>query len=189
MPVPDFSPGEILTASAMDSIGLWKIGTFTASGTSRALVCDNVFTSDYDNYKVVIKLGGVSQTNWLYFQFINTSGTTVTGSYFATSYSRDFTNGGTAVSVINTAGSVPIGYMANGTANPTGSEVTIYGPRLNEWTTVNGQYTGISSGVAYQAGEIYATCNPSPNTLRGIRFDNIAGTNITGTVSIYGYRK
>jgi hypothetical protein len=187
MTYPSFSSGEVLRATDMNAVGMWKVGTFTASGTSRALVCDNVFTSDYRNYKVVIKMGGVSNTNWLYFQFIDTAGTTVSGSYFATAYLRDFTAGSTAVGVINTSGSVPLGYMANGVSNPTGAEVTIYGPRQAEWTTVNGQTTGISSGVAYQAGEIYATCNPTPNTLRGLRFDNIAGTNMTGTVTIYGY--
>jgi hypothetical protein len=174
--------------SASQPPAMQLVGTFTAGGISRALVCDNVFTTDYANYKVVVKLGGVTNTNWLYFQFIDTNGATVTASYFSTAYLRDFTAGGTSVGVITTTGSVPLGYVANGIANPTGAEVTIYGARLNEWTTVNGQTTGVSSGAAYQAGEIYATCNPSPNTLRGLRFDNIAGTNITGTVSIYGYR-
>jgi hypothetical protein len=187
MTFPNFSVGETLRAADMNAVAMWKVGTFTASGTSRALLCDNVFTSDYRNYKIVIKLGGVTNTNWLYAQFIDTNGSTVSASYFSTAYLRDFTAGSTAVGVINTTGSVPLGYVANGVANPTGAEITVYGPRLNEWTTINGQTTGISSGAAYQAGEIYATCNPTPNTLRGIRIDNIAGTNITGTVTIYGY--
>jgi hypothetical protein len=50
MPVPDFSPGEVLTAAAMDSIGLWKIGGGTLSGT--AVNFQGVFTSDYNVYKM-----------------------------------------------------------------------------------------------------------------------------------------
>ena len=187
MTFPSFGAGEVLTATDMNAVGMWKVGTFTASGISRALLCDNVFTSDYRNYKIVVKMAGVSNTNWLYFQFVDTNGATVAASYFATAYLRDFTGGSTTVGVINTTGSVPLGYMANGVANPTGAEITIYGPRQSEWTTVNGQTTGVSSGSAYQGGEIYATCNPATNTLRGLRFDNIAGTNMTGTVTIYGY--
>lgn len=187
---PDFSVGQVLTAAQMNAIGLFKVGAFTASGTSRALVCDNVFTSDYDNYKVVIKLGSTSNTNTLFFQFINTSGSTVAASYFAASYSRDIATAGSgAVTVNNSTTSALCGFVANGTGNPSGVEITIFGPRLNEWTTYNGQYTGVNSGVAYQAGELYGTNNASPNTMRGLRFDNTAGTNLTGTVVVYGYRK
>lgn len=185
---PTFTSGAVLTAAQMNAVGLWKVGTFTANGTSRALVCDNVFTSDFTNYKIVVKLASTSNTNTLYFQTINTSGTTVTSGYFSASYGRDIaTAGATTVTALNNTTVVQFGYVANGTANPTGAEFTIYGPRLTEWTTVTGQYTGVNSGAAYQAGSFYATINPSPNTMRGIRFDNSAGTNLTGVVSIYGY--
>jgi hypothetical protein len=188
MTYPSFSSGEVLRSADMNAVGMWKVGTFTANGTSRALVCDNVFTTDYTNYKVVIKLASTSNTNQLYFGFINTSGTTVVTSYFSASYGRDIaTMGSGTVTVTNNTTVALVGWIANGTANPSGAECTIYGPRTTDWTTLNGQYTGVNSGVAYQAGEFYATCNPSPNTMRGIRFDNTAGTNLTGTVTIYGY--
>ena len=176
--------------SASQPPAMQLVGTFTASGTSRALSCDNVFTTDYTNYKVVIKIGSVSNTNTLYFQFIDTAGATVAVSYYSGAYSRDYATAGSgSVTVLNSTTTQLIGSMANGIVNPSGAECTIYAPRLNEWTTVNGQYTGINSGVAFQAGEFYGECNSSPiNTYRGIRFDNTAGTNLTGTVSIYGYR-
>lgn len=170
---------------------LQLIGTFTADGTSRSLNCDNVFTSEFTNYKVVVKLASNQSTNTLIFQFINTNGTLVNTSYYSASYSRDIATAGSgAVTVINSTITAQIGYLPNGLGNPLGAEFTIYNPLGNEWTTYNGQYTGINSGVAYQAGEFYGVCNPSPPTMRGIRFDNTpGGGNLTGTVQIYGYRK
>jgi hypothetical protein len=57
MPVPDFSPGEVLTAAAMDSIGLWKIANGTLSATTNV---NNAFTSDYLNYRIVIATASTS---------------------------------------------------------------------------------------------------------------------------------
>ncbi len=79
MPVPDFSPGEILTASAMDSIGLWRVTTCTVSsaggtaatasngvitiGTGNTSVTvNNAFSADYDNYKIIVS-GASATTN------------------------------------------------------------------------------------------------------------------------------
>ena len=60
MPVPDFSPGEVLTAAAMDSISGWLVKTVTVtSGTS--IVVTDAFSSTYDNYYVTYT-GGVSST-------------------------------------------------------------------------------------------------------------------------------
>lgn len=52
MPVPDFSPGEVLTASAMDSIGLWLIKTQTLNAVSNDIT--SCFSSTYDSYRVVV---------------------------------------------------------------------------------------------------------------------------------------
>jgi hypothetical protein len=52
MPVPDFSPGEVLTAAAMDSIGLWKIAEVNLTGTTVNIV--GCFSSSFDAYRIVI---------------------------------------------------------------------------------------------------------------------------------------
>lgn len=179
----------VKTVSAAQPPAMQLVGTFTASGTSRTLSCDNVFTSTFTNYKVVIKLATTSQNNTLYFRYINTSGAVISASYFSAMYSRDIATAGAGAVTVNNSTTVGfLGWIPNGVGNPLGAEITIYNPLGNEWTTHNGQYTGINSGVAYQAGELYGVCNPTPPTMRGIEFDNGAGTNLTGVVSIYGYR-
>jgi hypothetical protein len=61
MPVPDFSPGEVLTAAAMDSIGLWKIASGSLSVTTSATNITGVFSSDHKNYKLLLKV--ISRTS------------------------------------------------------------------------------------------------------------------------------
>jgi hypothetical protein len=53
MPVPDFAVGEVLTAAAMDSIGLWLVKTQAVSASPvSSVIVTNAFSATYDNYLV-----------------------------------------------------------------------------------------------------------------------------------------
>jgi hypothetical protein len=54
MPVPDFSPGEVLTAAAMDSIGLWLVKTVTVGSGVSTIPVTSCFSADFANYRVVM---------------------------------------------------------------------------------------------------------------------------------------
>jgi hypothetical protein len=183
---------EDLAEAVNDGGGLWKIATFTASGTSRALVCDNIFTSGYENYKIHVKLVSPASNNTLFFQFLDLVGAQITGGYGATSYGRDYFTGTTGVTPIGGGGVVaPIGRMPATIGSPLphlSAEMTVTTPRTTDnWKSAFGQYVGIDSGVQFQAGEFYCMNNAAPLS-RGIRFDNTAAANLTGKVTIYGYR-
>jgi hypothetical protein len=60
MPVPDFSPGEVLTAAAMDSIGMWLVNSTTFTNTTTIQI-NNCFTSNYRNYLVMVSMGCQTQ--------------------------------------------------------------------------------------------------------------------------------
>jgi hypothetical protein len=82
MPVPDFSSGEVLTAAAMDSVGLWKVasGTITGlntTGTNITSVFDN---TKYSNYRVIFNISAVSTTSRIQFRFL--SGTSQAASLY-----------------------------------------------------------------------------------------------------------
>jgi hypothetical protein len=96
MPVPDFSPGEVLTAAAMDSIGLWKIAE-TSFTTAATPFIDGCFSADYEHYVALFRFtssttGGYTNlqlraatvakaTNYNRSGFLyNTAGTTSTDS-------------------------------------------------------------------------------------------------------------
>lgn len=188
MPVPDFSPGEILTAAAMDAVGLWKVGTFTATGTNRALVCDNVFTSDYENYRIVGKFRSTVATNALFFQLLNSSGTTLNTNYYGTAYGQDYASPGTGFS-INSATTVGyVGWIPNSSSVYLTFSFDILGPAIAaDATSWQGQHTGLSSGAAYLGGQ-FLGARTIAEVNRGLRFDNGGAGNLTGSVRVYGYR-
>jgi hypothetical protein len=81
MPVPDFSPGEVLTAAAMDSIGLWKIADGSLSLTTSATNVTGVFSSTYKNYRVLFNITARSGSNRIEMRYINGTTPTSTGYY------------------------------------------------------------------------------------------------------------
>lgn len=192
MAIKTFTTGEVLTASDTNTYlanaGLVYVGEFTASGTSRALVCDNVFTSTYTHYRVVFSLSALSNTNGLYFQYLDSTGATVAVNYYSSAYGQDFTTGATAFSgVLNGTTAVYLGYAPNSTTARIAGAVEIYNPNVALITNTTGQYSGIASGASYFGGASYSM-NTVTTVMRGIRFDNGGGTNLTGKVQIYGYR-
>ena len=110
MPVPDFSPGEVLTASAMDSIGLWLVKTQTVgTGVSDVTVPD-AFSADYANYEVVYQTGDASATAAMFIKFNNSAGATY-------SYGGGYTLFGTTSFVAEQANNTTDGIRI-GNSNP-----------------------------------------------------------------------
>ncbi len=187
MTYPVFATGDVLNASDMNAVGLWKIGEFTASGSSSTLICDNIFTDNYQNYKIVMNLNTTGSSNWAWFQYLDTSGGIIGSGYFGAFYAQDYaTSGSTAFfgvwnNVVN-----PLGYTYFASDLQTGFEITIYNARSSAQTMHNGQWTGIEAGVRYAAGTTVGSNNAG--IVRGIRIGNNGGTNITGKVSVYGFR-
>jgi hypothetical protein len=79
MPVPDFSPGEVLTASAMDQVGLWLVGSTTVTAQTTGVI-DGCFSSDYRNYMMTVTVTNGTANNELVAQL------RVGGSPAATNY-------------------------------------------------------------------------------------------------------
>jgi hypothetical protein len=83
MPVPDFSPGEIWTAGAADSIGLWLVKTQTIGTGVSSVEVTSAFSSTYDNYLITVNGGAASTTAVLRM----TLGATVTNYYYSLIFS------------------------------------------------------------------------------------------------------
>jgi hypothetical protein len=171
--------------------GMQLVGSFTANGTSSTLTCDNIFTTEFENYQVVARLNSTSQNNGCFFQYIDSSGSLVTAGYYSQTYLQDFaSSGSTSFTTQYTNVAAYVGYLPNsgGGASMLGVNMTIYSPLLSTVATaVSGQNSGIRSGVAFLGGQILSQ---STNTTshRGIRFGNDSTTNLTGTVRVYGLR-
>jgi hypothetical protein len=186
MPVPNFSPGEVLTASAMDSIGLWEIATVTFSASS-SVVVDNVFSADYNDYRVIVNATG-SATGFSGFQFRNGSGN-ITGLFYRGQAVRAF---GTSVDGINdfNQSSYPAFMLTYGTGtNRTITTSDICTPFSSSTATVATYQNfcdNAPSSVSYTSNGGFLYAQNAQAT--GFRLVPSSGT-ITGSLTVYGYNK
>jgi hypothetical protein len=177
MPVPDFSPGEVLTAAAMDSIGLWLVdsGTFTTDD----LIADSVFSTTYDRYLLTTSFTYTITTAEMLLQFRTAGSNNATSNY--THQNSLFTSIG--VFSRNTVATTSSMLTPNTGGNTWDMNLQILFPASSANTRV------ISNGGIH-TGTLPFIGNAAFNTTTafdGIRIFPSAGT-LTGTYKIYGYR-
>jgi hypothetical protein len=178
MPVPDFSPGEVLTAAAMDSIGLWKI----ASGTltfSTPVQITGVFSSTYRNYRLIINTTARSTTNRINIRYIvGTTQTTV--NYYQGGIGSDFSANTTIYMQRSNNDSTFFGQDGVTQQNQI---IDIFAPNLAAPTLHTGQLSDSNTKFAYNFGGV----NTTSNAFTGFQLSASTGT-ITANYQLFGYR-
>lgn len=172
-----------------ENSGLILTNTFNAPGNNRALVCDNIFNSNYDNYRIVGKLRSTINANNLFFQFLDSSGGTIATNYVTTAYGLDYQAAGTTFNVLNSTLVAYVGWLPNSSSRYLVFTIDIFGPAIagdhTGWTIT---HTGLSSSVAWLGG-----ISPGSRSVaaaeRGLRFDNGGAGNLSGKVQVYGYKQ
>jgi len=185
MPVPDFSPGEVLTAGAMDSIAMWRVAGGPLSGTATNFV--GCFTSNYTNYRVVVDSVAWNATGDLYYQLL-TGSTPENGGNYHWAMAGFRANG---VAFNSTAQSQTLGFLGatnSGANNLIVGAATwdILGPQLAQRTLLTGEGAGVFNEYMGVNG---MNAHNLTNAYTGIRFLTNTATTFTGNVTIYGYRK
>jgi hypothetical protein len=175
MPVPDFSPGEVLTAAAMDSIGLWLVKTQTIGTGVPSVTVTDAFSSTYDNYLITVSGGTGSANSEMNLRF----GAAVTGyrwSFLFTFYTS-------TVGALGSSSAASINYVGAATPSSLSAYITVQNPFLSEQTFVQGTSSPESfSGNA--TGQLTNTTSYTDFSLvLGV------GTMTGGTIRVYGYRK
>jgi hypothetical protein len=180
MPVPDFSPGEVLTAQAMDSVAMWKIAETSFTNAANPFI-NGCFSSDYQNYLVQVTAIG-SGTADLYFRMRSGVSTPETGGVYDRYGFSWITSGNNLVSANLVAAVISdIGSTAN--SNVAGS-VTLYRPNETVHTVTNSHSWGNQSGgVFFPTHRIETT-----TAYTGIELTTLSATTLTGTMRVYGYR-
>jgi hypothetical protein len=185
MPVPDFSPGEVLTAAAMDSIGLWRVASGTLSGT--AVNFANCFTSDFTNYHIVFDSVTWSAGGDVLYQFLNGTTPNTTSNYYWAYTGLTITNAATS----STNSSSSFGYT--GMSTTVAFNVTMSSASIDVYAPLSAQRTFItSSALGHSLNFYHRHGMGGQNELlafNGIRFLTNSATTFTGNVTIYGYRK
>jgi hypothetical protein len=177
MPVPDFSPGEVLTAAAMDSIGLWLVKTQTVGTGVSSVVITNAFSADYANYRITWTGGTLSATTNVRMVL----GAAATGYYSQTIYAAYSVSGG-ALANIPDNNAVRWNYVGTGNTNFASVRMDLYNPQATTRTLMSTQYAdGASGGVGngfLDNATSYTDFTLSPGS----------GTMTGGTIRVYGYR-
>jgi hypothetical protein len=140
---------------------------------------DNVFTSEYDHYKIVMSDMRVASTTFFFLRF-RAGGTDSATSYYFAGVFRLFSGGG------GDEGGNNVSNFALGTCSPTiptAGVVEIQNPRLAQTTTFQRINSNFDAGV-YAAG----------NHQQSVAYDGFsvipnATTFVGGRVTCYGYRK
>ena len=193
MPVPDFAPGEILTAAAMDAVGLWRVTTCTVSsvggtaatasngvitvGTNNTSVTvSNAFSSDYDNYKIVYT-GGVGSVN---IDLTIQLGSANTNYSYALFY---IVPPSATISQLSSSSAANWLYGGGMTTNGGGLDMDVYGPNLAKYTYMRNTYLRDDVIGANGTGAQKSTTQFTSFTLAPFS-GNISG----GKIRVYGYR-
>ena len=178
MPVPDFSPGEVLTAAAMDSIGLWLVKTQTIGTAVSSVTVSDAFDANFDNYKIIIA-GGVA--SGALAGILLTLGSTNTGYYYG-GYTMQYTGATLGAAPASNISAFQIGYA---TPNALSASVELQSPNLAKNTMI--QAEGAGAGTTSFAMKFGGYVN---NTTQYTAFTITAstGTFTGGTIRVYGYR-
>ena len=187
MTFPSFSAGEVLRATDMQAVGLWRVGGGPLSTAITDFV--GVFTSDYTNYRIVIDSVTVSAPADIYFRMLN-------GSTPATGANYDY-----AMTSINSAGGAANVIATSDNWGFTGLSITgagggiifgacsidIFSPQLNQRTPLTSNAVGVIAGS--YGSRVGMSAHNFAGVYNGIRIDTRSAVTLTGNVSIYGYRK
>lgn len=187
MAIKTFTTGEVLTASDTNTYlansGLVYITEVALSTTA----IDGIFTSTYDNYRIVVNNAQSASSNALIrFQLRDTANATLNSADYQAATTR-FDSAGTTFNygtAATTSGETGINLIT--TVDSPSFAMDVFGPRLTDPTSVvvagMGAITGPSIVATACTFRLTTAC-------AGIIFSLSAGTIASGRVFVYGYRK
>lgn len=161
------------------NVGLVHLNTtsFTAQSTVNL---DNVFTSDYKNYRMIISVNTKSDAGALELRW-RASGATNTTSNYNLNFGQIESWSGAATFVSGNAGSAPLNTLGFNFANePFSAAFDIFNPQVALKTYMSGLPLGNNTG--FRGFRFNGTTQ-----FDGVSLISGAGT-ITGEIRFYGYR-
>jgi hypothetical protein len=179
MPVPDFSPGEVLTAAAMDSIGLWLVKTQTVGAGVTSVTVTGAFSSAYDNYRIIMSNVDASVDENVYYMTLSGS----TGSTYRSAIKWTAFGTGTVGGIQNNNSNLGFYLGLTSVDNNTDFAVDLTLPFLAQRTGMTVQST-TNNYMVYGGG---IDTNAASSTAFTI-YPNPTLTFTGGIIRVYGYR-
>ena len=188
MAIKTWASGEVLTASDLNTYagnpGLVYIASFdiSAQGTAAApFQCTNIFSSTYDNYRIIASLYG-SAFSFCTLQYL--VGTTPDNG--AAYVRRGWYQAGTTLGAYSGSGETSHFFCQYGNSASYGYTIAdVFNPYKAMRTGINVR------NVDTYASDVYDISGSQTNTTSQFTGFQLAATsgNMTGTVTVYGYRK
>jgi hypothetical protein len=177
---PDFSSGQVLTSSAMNSVGLWLIKTQTVGIGVSSVSVTSAFSGDYNNYKIIYE-GGVSSVSAVLFRMQLNGITTL---YYSSGMQQVATSPTVVTTNVAAAARWELGYTGNqfmryemDFANSNAAGVG---------KTGNAKYACYDSSASYGGTSAHWLISTAGAT--GFTLSPASGTISGGTIRVYGYR-
>ena len=189
MPLTTYTAGEVLTAASLNDNfsfassngGLVCVKAETAFTSVSSTTADGVFTSDYTNYRIVVRF--TTSTQELRMQFRAAAVDTTANYNFQLGTFNSTTPTGSRVT---SASSGELAGNSSGFFNLLTLEIS--GPQLAEPTFYEAR-NGRNNGAYTTPVNEFRFGNQSDSTaFDGIKFSVVGGTT-TGSYTIYGYSK
>lgn len=181
MSFPVFASGDVLNASDMNAVGLWKVASTTFSGTSFSI--NNCFTADYTNYRILISGSSTTNTDAT-FRF-RVGGTDFSGAnyeYASQGYYSGTRNDAAGI------GQTSIGFTPSlGNGRLSSCSIDVFSPFTTAtWKPLNANVTYTHNAVGVIVRNIAGALQSST------AYDGFSvisgGPTMTGTCTVYGYR-
>lgn len=179
---PVFTSGAILTAAQMNSIGMWKISSGTASLSTTPTQFTSVFNNtDYPNYKLIITTTAITGSNKILFKFV--SGTTAASTtYYCGGIGGSNSSAATVYFERSTnATSLSLGPTINSSNRVIGMDIIAPNQAIN--TMYSGYYTESNNVDAFTFGGVHGVST----AYDGFQLETSSGTQ-TVSYQLYGYR-
>ena len=182
MAIKTFTAGSVLTASDTNTYlansGLVYV-TSTSFTAATTVNVDNCFTSTYDNYRIIIRAVGSGGLETAFMR-MRASGTNSLVNYYQGGWYASCTNASGYLSVNNGTAWFVLNVI---NAIPSNTSLDVYAPKLAEHTNYTGQCS--------EAGTSMWAINGNHRV--STAYDGFSlylnATNMTGSVTVYGYRK
>jgi hypothetical protein len=177
--------GDAIDAT-VGNVGLFKISTTSFTGVGSQSLANASFSSAYENYKIVITFSDATADGQIFFK-LRASGTDSSAGYSWGAIGRSM-----AGSLYNNyASSIADGFFLlnadAGQPDITSAEITLFNPQLARKT----KYISNAAG-AESAGNITsffsAGSHSATTAYDSITFYNAGGGDISGKVTVYGYK-
>jgi len=180
MSYPSFSAGEVLNASDMNAVGLWKVASGTLSLTTSYTNVTGVFSGDYKNYRLLLNITARSTGNRFDMRYLVGTTPVTTNGYYQGGIGCDYGSNTTAYfQRSNNDGNF---YFDNTTGTASYS-IDIMSPQLNTPTRHYGQTAQVTNPLSYAFGGAQV----GNNQITGFQLVASTGT-MTVEYQIFGYQ-